>query len=90
MSENRFFLGAAIEMSKRAEQAQEFFTALFEPDERPFFVSDSATIHDIYMDDLGIVFEKCLKYYGIRLSEHMFSKPIWQVLDFLEANRSIK
>lgn len=77
----QFKTETSIEMDKRAEEARAFYEAVFDADERPYFVSDAATLYDIFAGDEAELVERCFRRYGVRLTEQDFRLPVWQLLD---------
>jgi hypothetical protein len=87
MAEKFYKFSSSDQMDRRADLANEFYDIVFDFEDRPWFVSDEATLYDIYSDDETIVTEKCKKYYGVELQEEHLRSPLWKLLDFLAANR---
>jgi hypothetical protein len=58
-----------------------------EADERPYFVSDEATLYDIFVGDEEELNDRCEAHYGVRLQASDFTIPLWRLLDELEARR---
>jgi hypothetical protein len=74
------------EMQRRAATADEFYRVigLVEGEDWPFFVSDEATIYDIWVGtDEGHVVERAKARYGVTLRSEDFRRPLWQLLDDL-------
>ena len=44
-------LSESSEMAKRSEVAAELFVAVLDAEEQPYFVSDDATLYDIFAGD---------------------------------------
>ena len=78
---------SSVEIDKRADLAQEFYDAVFNADEHPYFVSDRASLYDIFAGDETELVERCRQKYGVRLQEEHFRIPLWRLLDYLEENR---
>jgi len=83
-----FNLAGAEEMNRRRRRAEEFLEVAFGPEERPYFVSDEATLHDIYVGDELEVIARCRRHYGVMLRSEQFALPVWKILDILESGRS--
>ena len=79
---------SSVEMDKRAEVAREFYETAFDVNEQPYFVSDGATLYDIFAGDEADLIQRCLERYGVRLGEQHFRLPVWRLLDHLAENRS--
>jgi len=77
-------LGSTKEMDTRADFAREFYEAVFDEDERPYFVSDAATLYDIFAGEESDLVARCAKKYGIRLTENDFRVPVWKLLDSIQ------
>lgn len=75
-------------MGKRQHAAQEFFTAVFEPDEQPLFVSDEATLYDIDMGDEDELQQRIKQHYGLSVTREQLATPLWQLLDYIAAQRA--
>lgn len=88
MSSKPFALGVGAQIRKRYSQAQEFYRAALDPEERPWFVSDAATVYDIYVGDEAELIEKCEQHYGVEINRSLFQVPLWQLLDYLDQNRT--
>ncbi len=74
-------------MRRVAPLAEEFFTnVLF--DEEPLFVSDEATIWDVYSgSDVNELQERFLNYYGVELRPHDFKRSLWSLIEDLDSSR---
>jgi hypothetical protein len=73
-------------MDRRAFLANEFFEVTHA--ELIPFVSDEATWHDFdYLEavELAAIIES---HYGVALNETKLALPFWELLDFLDANRT--
>jgi hypothetical protein len=74
------------EMRRRVVAANEFFhvIGLVEGEDWPYFVSDEATIYEVWMGtDKDNVVEQVRARYGVTLRPEDFRRPLWQVLDGL-------
>jgi hypothetical protein len=85
--DKEYKLSGSEEMGRREGKAEEFFRALLEAEERPYFVSDEATLYDIFVGDEAELNDRCEAHYGVRLKESDFKIPLWRLLDELEARR---
>lgn len=81
----KFDLSPRDEMDRRHQEADRFFRALFDADERPIFVSDDATLDDVFVGDEERLSDRCEAHYGVRLRPSDFGIPLWQLLDHLES-----
>lgn len=86
--DKRWNLSGSPEISRRMEKAEEFCRALLESDEQPYFVSDEATLYDIFVGDEVELNDRCEAHYGVRLHASDFSIPVWRLIDELEDRRS--
>lgn len=75
------------EMDRRREKAEELYQVLLEADGQPYFVSDEATLYDIFVGDEEDLNDRCEAHYGVRLRKSDFKIPLWRLLDQLEARR---
>jgi hypothetical protein len=75
------------EISKRRNLAVEFFKVALDPEEHPWFISDEASIYDIYAGDENDLVAKCKSYYGVDIRDQL-GVPLWKLLDYLTAYRS--
>ena len=75
-------------MNRCEKQAKEFFQALLEAEEQPYFVSDEATLYDIFAGDKTQLIDRCKSHYGATLENSNFTIPLWHLLDEIEARRA--
>ncbi len=75
------------EMAKWASETDEFCRIVLEPDEQPFFISDEATLWDLFAGDPSLVMERAYAHYGVGLNVAQFKIPFWKLLKFLAENR---
>jgi hypothetical protein len=73
----------SIEILKRKKAMDHFVGTFFEPELRPIFVSDEATIFDVTGDPADEIIEKIDKHYGVHLTVDQLRMPLWKLLDFL-------
>lgn len=59
---SRYQMESDIETRKRSRWLQEFMIAVIDPDERPIFVSDAATVFDISSDDEDVLAQRCIAH----------------------------
>ena len=79
------------QMSRRQALADEFYDTLglIDDDNRPFFVSDEATLYDVQMEDDDFVVGTVQRHYGITLRiPEDFKRPFWELLDDLRESRA--
>lgn len=88
MERPRFEFAPASEMSKRRAEAMELFEAVLEPDERPWLISDEATMHDISLEDDAALIGRCERHYGAPVPPEHLGLPLWQLLDYLGGRRT--
>jgi hypothetical protein len=86
MDEREFELASGREISKRRKQLQEFLEVVLDPDERPSFVSDEATVYDIYAGDEEEILRRCREHYGAEMRD-VLPLPVWKFLDVLTSRR---
>ena len=87
MDSNQFSLEPQTEIGRRRDQLRELCEVALDPAERPWFVSDAATLWDIYVGDEAEFIDKCRRHYGVDLDPGKFRIPVWELIDYLEANR---
>jgi hypothetical protein len=87
MAEKFYKFSPSGQMDRRADLANEFYNIVFDLEDQPWFVSDEATLYDIYADEESILIEKCKKHYDVELQDEHWRWPLWTLLDFLAANR---
>ncbi|HEV8574918.1 MAG TPA: hypothetical protein VGR43_09445 [Dehalococcoidia bacterium] len=81
-------LDADEQMRQRSAQFREFCEAVLDLEERPWFVSDAATVYDIYAGDIDELRRRCGRHCGVWLELAWLEQPIWQLLDHLHGNRA--
>ena len=82
MSE-RYGFGESDKVKDREKSLSEFLDRMFDPEDRPYFIADEATLYDIYAGDDEELSQRCKKWYGRELERRDFLLPIWQLLDSL-------
>ncbi len=75
-------------MDQRRDQAAEFYQAALDPEERPWFVSDQASLNDIYLGAEDLLAHRCKQHYGAELRPDQFALPLRRLLDYLAENRT--
>jgi hypothetical protein len=84
----KFEIADAVEIEKRAEQAQEFFNAILAPEEQPLLVTDEATLYSVSSDAEAELSARCREHYGVGLEPSDFHLPLWRLLDHLDEVRT--
>ncbi|WP_428937500.1 hypothetical protein [Fontivita pretiosa] len=79
----------SVEILRRKSAFDRFVDRLFEPELRPFFVSDEANIFDISGDTTEEIVEKIRQSYGRTLNLDELRMPLWKLLDFLEGKQAL-
>ncbi len=85
---DKYKLFSTVEMDKRIAIATEFYESIFNKDEIPYFVTDEATLYDIFAGDDDELIEAVRKHYGVSLNIEHFKIKFWILLEFLEKNRT--
>ena len=80
----QFRFADSSEIGKRKDAFERLVICVFEPDLRPLFVSDEATIFDISGDSTQEILERIRIAYGIVLTHEQLRQPMWMLLDLLE------
>jgi hypothetical protein len=75
------------EMQKVAALAEEFYLRVLRDDEEPLFVSDEATLFDVWSGDMNEVLNRCTQRYGVPLSLEDARQPFWKLLLMLNNRR---
>ena len=86
MSDTKYIFADHTELSKRSEIVEEFLNNIFDPDERPYLISDESSLHDIVGDENEIA-KRIKNVYGVALAPDQFNLLIWQALDFIVSFR---
>jgi hypothetical protein len=71
-----------------SEQIDEFLAGIVPSDERPFLVTDQATVFDVTTLDADEIAERCLRKYGFRPSPADLGLPLWQLVAKLRAKNA--
>lgn len=82
--ERKYQLGNNNELGKRKRLLARLVTALAEPDMRPWFLADEATVYEVSMDMPEEIIEKIGREYAVEVSVEQLSLPLWRLLDFLD------
>jgi hypothetical protein len=67
-----------LEMKKIAALAEEFYAKVL--DDRPFFVSDNASIWDVSGADADELLARISEHYSRTLSEDDLKQPLWKLI----------
>lgn len=57
-------------------------------DEPPVFVSDDATILDVWMGELSEIKARIQSHYGTEVADSEFTLPLWRLLKTLDTRRA--
>lgn len=86
MDPDKVHFADSSEIMKRKAAFDRFVDKLFEPELRPWFVSDEATIFEISGDTVEEIISKIKSTYGIELTHEQLRTPLWRLLDLLESD----
>jgi hypothetical protein len=75
------------EMQNVAALAEEFYLSVLRDDEKPLFVSDEATLFDVWSGDMNEVLNRCSQFYGVPVSLEDARQPFWKLLLMLNSRR---
>jgi hypothetical protein len=76
------------QLRERQEALDDFLRVAFDPDERPLFVSDDASLWSLVAGNEDEVKARCQAHYGVALGDREFGLTIPRLLDYLTARRS--
>jgi hypothetical protein len=79
-------LSSDVEMKKIAELAQQFYEHIL--DDKPFFVSDEASILDVSGAEPEELLARIAEYYGKTVSMADLQQPLWKLIRQLSEGRS--
>ena len=68
-----------LKMRQIAPMADRFYKKILF-DEEPLFVSDEATLFDVWSGDMAEVLERCSKRYNIRLTLQAAKQSLWRLI----------
>lgn len=85
--DKEFELAQSVEMERRSDFARTFFEAVMDPEDRPYFVSDEATLWAVVAGNEEDVIRRCEAHFGVKLSKSDFDIPIWRLLDAIKSRR---
>ncbi len=75
-------------MKKIPELADEFYDNILDEEDRPFFVSDEATVWDVWMSTPEELLKKVSQYYEKTVTTDDLKQPLWKLLRQLNEGRS--
>lgn len=90
MSKHQFALASNSRISQRQNEVTEFFGVLFDLEDYPFFVSDEASLQDIFVGNEVDVRNKIKAHYGVNIEAEQLAIPLWKLLDILSIGREQK
>src|SRR2546428_1050753 len=80
---------ASSEQTERARKAiDEFLEAVVPSDERPYIVTDIASVFDVTSLSADEIKERCVRTYGVRPAEENLGLPLWQLVERLKRGAS--
>jgi len=80
---------ASSEQTDRARKAiDEFLDAVVPSEERPYIVTDKASVFDVTSLSPDEIKERCLNRYGVRLSDEDLVLPLWKLVERLNRGGS--
>lgn len=74
------------ETMKRRAALDRLVDVLVDPDSRPWFTSDQATVFEISYEMPDEIIAKIKRAYGVVLTREQLEMPVWKLLDFLNAS----
>ena len=74
-------------MNQRSAEAAEFYKWVIDPEERPLFVSDEASVFDLCTLTASDLVQRIGKHYGVSMSGDELRLPLWQLLDLLSERK---
>jgi hypothetical protein len=77
------YFSSNLEMQKIALLAEDFYKSILF-DEEPLFVSDEATLFDVWSGDMEEILERCSAYYGTPVTLEDAKLPLWKLLPWLD------
>ena len=86
MTEQNFPFETTDEINKRQKLLNKLILTILDEDERPYFVSDRATLYDITIKNEDEIINLISEKYGVLIQKEHFQIPIWKLLDFLSCN----
>ena len=85
MGPNRFTPEDSTEVGKRAGLLEEFINSVFDEEDRPYFISDKATLYDLTCGDEKEIIDRIDRTFGVSITEEHFKFPVWELLDFISS-----
>ncbi len=75
-----------LKMQEIAALAASFYkNVLF--DEEPLFVSDEATLFDVWSGDITEILDRCSQFYGVSVTMEDAQLPLWKFIPHLVKGR---
>ncbi|SRR6266550_3949601 len=84
----KFKLAGSEQIERAREAIDEFLDAVVPPDERPYIVTDLASVFDVTSLSADEIKERCLQTYGVRPSKEDLVLPLWKLVERLRRGRS--
>jgi hypothetical protein len=75
-----------VEMQKIALLAEDFYKRILF-DEEPLFVSDEATLFDVWSGDMEEILKRCSAHYRTSVTLEHAKLPLWKLLPLLDDRR---
>lgn len=85
MSDKDYTLADSTETGKRANLLEQFVNSVFDEKERPYYISDKASLYDITCADEKKIINRIKITYGVSIVEECFNWPICELLDFISS-----
>jgi len=84
---SRFTLAPDGEIQARASRIEALLRAVCDDDERPWFVSNDASLYDVCSLETDEIVRRVKTHYGTTLQASDVGLPIWQLVDRLEVEK---
>lgn len=85
MSDKKFTTADSTEISKRADLLEKFINLVFDEEDRPYLISDKASLYDITCGDENKIIERIKESFDVLITEEYFHLPVWELLDFISS-----
>jgi hypothetical protein len=82
-----FRIGPQHRTQRSREHIDRIISALVSKDERPYIVTDDATIFDVTSLDESELVERCIREFGVRPTHDELSYPLWRLAELLGSRR---
>jgi hypothetical protein len=76
-----------VEIDKIGPLAEEFYRSILF-DEEPLFVSDEATLFDVWSGDIAEILDRCSAHYGVPLTLTDARQPLWKLIPMLSKKQA--